>query len=248
MTVKLPLTGLIVGEVPVAVLVCGDPGRATKTATHLQNATLLSDQREYRAFRGQYKGMDVAVCSHGIGAPGAAIAFEELITAGAKQIIRIGTCGGLQPAVETGHLVIVTGAVDYTGYGRQVTPAGYPALAHHQLITTLSQTAQASQHTHHTGLVLTSDSFYPGVTTAHTPDYALLSQANVMAVEMECAALFLVGSLRGVQTGAILAVDGNVLAQRESVDNYLPHRPLVDQAVEAEIVIALEALLLVGSG
>lgn len=245
--VKLPLTGLPVGEVPAAVLVCGDPGRATTTATHLQNTRTLSDQREYRAIRGQYKGMDVVVCSHGIGSPGAAIAFEELITAGAKHIIRIGTCGGLQPGIDSGDLVIATGAVDYTGYGRQVAPAGYPPIAHHHLITALSQSAQASGHRHYTGLVLTSDSFYPGVTTAHTPNYLLLSQANVMAVEMECSALFIIGSLRGVKTGAILAVDGNVLAKRESMDSYAPHRPIVSQAVEAEIKIALEALLMVGS-
>jgi uridine phosphorylase len=59
---------------------------------------------------------------------------------------------------------------------------------------------------------------------------------------MECAALFLVGSLRGVQTAAILAVDGNVLSSGESMDSYEPHQQVVAQAVEAEIEIALQTL------
>ena len=63
-----------------------------------------------------------------------------------------------------------------------------------------------------------------------------------MAVEMECAALFLVATLRGVQSAAILAVDGNVLEQGESMDTYEPHRQVVQDAVMAEIGIALRAL------
>ena len=51
---KLPLTGLTVGSVSLPVIVCGDPGRATKIARYLENAKLLTDQREYRAYRGRY--------------------------------------------------------------------------------------------------------------------------------------------------------------------------------------------------
>jgi uridine phosphorylase len=250
MTAKiLPITGLAVGRVSTAVLVCGDPARASKIAAHLNDAELLSDQREYRVYQGQFEGVRVTVASHGIGAPGAAIAFEELIAAGAKRIIRVGTCGGLQPHIQSGDLVIATAAVQYTGYGRETVPPGYPAVADAELSLALRQTATSHgldagshNHPHHTGIVLTRDNFYAGVRTPHEPDYAVLSQANVLAVEMECAALFLVGSLRGVQTAAILAVDGNVLSSGESMDSYEPHQQVVAQAVEAEIEIALQTL------
>ncbi|MFW6183330.1 MAG: hypothetical protein ACOC8X_05995, partial [Chloroflexota bacterium] len=94
----------------------------------------------------------------------------------------------------------------------------------------------------HTGIVLTNDHFYGGVETPETPHYPTMIEANVLAVEMECAALFLVGSLRGVQTGAILAVDGNVGQTGESMEEYDPHRDVVAEAVSAEIEIALRAL------
>jgi uridine phosphorylase len=238
----LPVTGLKVGQVSPAVLVCGDPARATKIAAHLNDAVLLNERREYRLYQGTFQGLAVTVCSHGVGAPGAAIAFEELIAAGAKQIIRVGTCGGLQPDVQSGDLVIVTAAVQNTGYGRETVPPGYPAAADAELLLALRDRATHYNHPHHTGIVITRDNFYAGVTTVHTPDYQLLSAANVLAVEMECAALFIVGSLRGVATAAILAVDGNVLSGGESMDTYQPNRQVVAAAVEVEIQVALEAL------
>ena len=241
----LPITGLEIGGIPASILVCGDPARATKTASQMQNAELLSEHREYRVYRGLYDGLPVAVCSHGVGAAGAAIAFEELIAAGARRLIRIGTCGGLQPHVRDGQLVIATAAVNTTGYGRQVAPAGYPALADWKLVQALMLAAGAGGPAHTAGIVLTTDHFYGGVETFETPHYPTMAAANVLAVEMECAALFVVGSLRGVQTAAILAVDGNVLEEGESMEAYDPHRLIVQGAVEAEIEIALKALVMV---
>lgn len=237
----MPITGLPAGVLPPDVLVCGDPGRAALIAAQLTGRETISQQREYHSYRGSFAGHPVGVCSHGIGAPGAAIAFEELIAAGARRLLRVGTCGGIQPAVVDGHLVIASGAVQATGYGRQVAPAGYPAIADFHLTHSLAAAVTGHRPTH-IGLVLSSDSFYPGITTPNTPDYPAMAQANVLAVEMECAALFLVGSLRGVATGAVLAVDGNVLARRESIEHYQPQRAIVDAAVTAAIELALRTL------
>jgi uridine phosphorylase len=90
------------------------------------------------------------------------------------------------------------------------------------------------------GLIVTRDNFYRGVELIHLASYQTLSQANVLAVEMECSALFIIGSLRQVQTAAILAVDGNLLAAgKEEMDSYQPHR----QQVQAAITIAIRAAL-----
>lgn len=242
----LPLTGLEVGRVHPAVLVCGDPARATRMAERLADVVPLTEKREYRAYNGRWRNLPLTVCSHGIGASGAAIAFEELIAAGARQIIRVGTCGAIQPHIQAGELVVATATVQHTGYGREVTPAGYPAIADPEVTLALRR-ATRSQLTH-SGIVLTRDAFYSGVATAQTPDYAACAQAHVLAVEMECAALFLVGSLRQVQTGAILVVDGNVLQQRESLESYKPERQVVQTAVDAAIDGALQALRQLAAG
>jgi uridine phosphorylase len=239
----LPLTGLEVGKVSADVLVCGDPGRATRIAEQLQQVEMLADQREYRSYRGLYCDRPVTICSHGIGAAGAAIAFEELIAAGARRIIRVGTCGGLQSNIESGDLVVATAAVQNTGYGRLAAPEGYPAVANMDLTLALRRAAEkVNGRSPHTGIVLTSDIFYPGVSTQFMPDYPTLSAANILAVEMECAALFVVGSLRNVQTAAILTADGNVLEHAETMETYAPHRDVVQTAVLTATIAALETL------
>ncbi len=239
----LPLTGIPTGDIPPNVIVCGDPDRATAIAQHFDEFRHLSHRREYLTLVGRYKGMAVAVCSHGIGAPGAAIAFEEIIAAGGERIIRCGTCGSLQPGVKSGHLVIATGAVANTGYVEETVPKGYPAVADFDLSLALKMESEKAEREHSMGIVLTRDNFYAGVDPLGTPDYKQMSRANVVAVEMECAALFVVGSLRQVKTAAILAADGNVLeGGGELMESYAPRHETVKNAVEAEIDIALEAL------
>jgi uridine phosphorylase len=157
--------------------------------------------------------------------------------------VRTGTCGSLRPGVRSGHLVIATGAVSNTGYVEETVPKGYPAVADFDLTLALHQEALRSERVHSLGIVLTRDNFCAGVDPSGSPDYVEMSQANVIAVEMECAALFVIGSLRQVQTGAILAVDGNVLESGgELMESYQPHQESVADAVKEEINIALNAL------
>lgn len=239
----LPLTGLPVGRLPKSVIVCGDPARATKTTELLDNASLLSENREYRCYTGYFSGKEVAVCSHGIGAPGAAIAFEELIAAGTTRLLRVGTCGGLQPELNSGDLLVVTAAVDSTGYSRETVPPGYPAAADPALTMALIRAAERNGRSIQIGLTLTRDNFYRGVDVAPQLNYRLMSQANVLSVEMECSTLFMVGALRKVQTAAILVVDGNVLAAgQETMESYKPKEESVKEGVEAALRIALETL------
>jgi uridine phosphorylase len=95
------------------------------------------------------------------------------------------------------------------------------------------------------GVVLTSDLFYPHPVLGG--DLELWQRAGAVAVEMECAALFVTASLHGVEAGAILAVDGNPLLSRDDdMSGYDPHRSIVDDAVEAMIGVALDVVA--GSG
>lgn len=239
----LPLTGIPASSLPPEIVVCGDPDRAETIAGHFDACQLLSRRREYHTYIGRFQDMPVAVCSHGIGAAGAAIAFEEIIRAGGRRLIRTGTCGSLQPGIRSGHLVIATGAVANTGYVEETVPRGYPAVADFELTFALYKEAKRARSVLSVGIVLTRDNFYAGVDPVGSPDYGQMSQANVVAVEMECAALFVIGSLRQVQTAAILAVDGNVLESGgERMESYTPRQESVAAAVNVEIDITLKAL------
>ena len=236
----LPITGIPAGQIPPSVIVCGDPARATRIAKVFDDLDLLSDKREFRCYIGTYLNTPIAVCSHGIGAPGAAIAFEELISAGAQRIIRVGTCGGLQEDLIRGHIIVATAAVQNTGYGREVVPEGFPAAADVTVSSELIHAAIAFNHPWSSGIVLTRDSFYKGIGLSTKPHYSQMAEANVLAVEMECAALFIVASLREVKSGALVVVDGNVLLSGgETMDSYVPDNNGVYEAIGTAALIAL---------
>ena len=99
------------GEVGRYVLMPGDPKRCTKIAKYLDDPVLVADSREYVTYTGTVDGVNVSVCSTGIGGPSAAIAMEELVNCGADTFIRVGTCGGMQQQVLSGDLVIASGHI-----------------------------------------------------------------------------------------------------------------------------------------
>ena len=85
------------GVIRPTVLTCGDPFRCQIVANLCEESTEIKWNREYRTFNITFEGAEMTVVSHGIGGPGAAICFEELIKLGATTIIRLGTCGSLKP-------------------------------------------------------------------------------------------------------------------------------------------------------
>ncbi len=232
-----PITGLPRSGLAPNVLVVGDPGRATLVAEHLDNAKPIDARREYHSFGGTYAGTDVVVISHGVGSAGAGVCFSEILMAGATKIIRAGTCGGLQDSVSDGDLVVATGAVRADGYSQGVVPPEYPAVADPGLTHALLSAAGSP----HYGIVLTSDVFYPSQVLGSNLE--LWQSANCIAVEMECAALFVAASLAGARAGAILTVDGNPLAKAdEAMEGYNPDRTVVKDAINQMIETALKAL------
>ncbi len=236
-----PITGIPTGELPECVLVVGDPSRVGLVSERLDNSRSVSANREYVSALGSHQGTMVAVVSHGVGTAGAAVCFEELIRAGATRLIRAGTAGGLQPHVNDGDLVIAAAAIRDDGVTKGLVPAEYPAVADHELVAALSGSAPADRPAH-LGTVLTSDVFYPGSVLGS--NLRQWQRAGAIAVEMECAALFVIASLHGVSAAAILAIDGNPLTSDDTgMDSYQPDRAVVRGAVGAMIDTALDALI-----
>lgn len=58
--------------------------------------------------------------------------MEELYRCGADTFVRIGICGGMQPEVKSGDVVIATGAVRMEGTTREYAPIEYPAVANQE--------------------------------------------------------------------------------------------------------------------
>lgn len=238
MTELLPNLKVNPEELPKRVIVCGDPKRAEQVASMLQEGLPLAKNREYHSYKGSWKGVEVAVVSHGVGSPGAAVCFEELAKGGAEVLIRVGTAGSYQKEIQPGHLVISTAAVRTDGLTRQLVPEGFPAIANRHVVDQLVKASEFNKQEAHEGITLTLDVFYSGVIEF---PHAIYKNAGVLAVEMENSALFTIGAIRGVKTGAILAIDG--YADADLRNEYNPHTDLVAKAIEKEAIIALDALI-----
>ena len=237
----LPCIHVAPGDIPPRVITCGDPARAERIAQRLENPKNLAKNREFWVYTGTHKGTEVAVVSHGVGCGGAAIAFESLWRAGAKVIIRAGTCGGMQPDVLAGDIVVATGACREEGVTEKMIPLSYPAIADGEVVAALMQSAKANNRPVHKGLLLTQALFFPGFLESTVKLYA---KAGIKAMENEAASLLVVSSLHGVKAGAIVSVDAPAF-ELVGVDGYNQTAEGGDvvQAVEDEITIALDAII-----
>lgn len=224
------------GDLPETVLFPGDPKRAERIAERLDRAERVAANREYHSYRGVYHGVRVGVTSAGVGAAGAAIAYEEAIRAGVRTLIRVGTAGSLCDGVLAGDLVVPYASVRGEGVSRQLVPIEVPAVADPDVSAALWAAAGASGGRAHRGVGVSVDAFYRGVLDLGLDAYAA---SGAVCVEMECAALYVVALLRRVRAGSILAIDGD--ARAASAGQHDPHRDLVRDAVEREIGVALEA-------
>ncbi len=238
----LPILKTDSDNIPDRVLVVGDPNRLDVVAESLSDVQEIAHNREYRTLRGTYEGQEIGAISHGVGSAGAGACFEEICQSGATRIIRSGSAGGMQDSVTAGDVVIATGAVREDGLSPKLVPLGYPAIATPDLIIAMHNAANSLGIDAHEGLLLTSDMFYPH--EVFGSDLPLWQRAGVTAVEMEVATLFVICSLHGVETAAVVAVDGNPLAQDDgSMETYDPHQDSVKKAVADSLQIALTALI-----
>lgn len=201
------------GEVGKYVFLPGDPFRTDLIASFLDDAKLVAHNREHKTWTGYLDGEMVSVTSTGMGCPSTAIAVEELIKSGADTFIRIGTAGPVRDPADCDryHGVIVTGAVRDEGTTSHYIPIEYPAVANRHVVEALAVAAKNAGLTFAEGISQSKDSFYGEVDPACSPAQQRLlyrweawRRGNVMCSEMECAALFVISSIRGCRAGAIM--------------------------------------------
>jgi len=221
-------------------LLPGDPARLDRIAPFLSEVTELAYNREFRSLRGVYKGMPVLAVSTGIGGASAGIAVEELHNIGVKAMIRVGSCGALQPKVKLGDIIIVNGAVKDDGASKTYSQAILPAVPNAELMIACIEAAKALGCPYHVGIARSHDSFY---TDQEVEIDAYWSRQGVLGADMETAALFTIAHLRGVKAASIL---NNVVAYEEdtaeSIGSYVDGENLSMKGERNEILTALEAL------
>lgn len=225
----------------------GDPGRVMKLAAYFDEAVELNFHREYKSALVKAGEEYVLICSTGMGGPSVAIGMEELAMLGISKFIRVGTTGTINEQIRLGDLIINTAAVRLEGTSTHYAPLEYPAVADFRLVGAMVQVAQNMGLTHHTGIGVSSDTFYPGQErydsfTEYVPARFRGSmqewcKLNVLNYEMENACVLTLGSVFGLQAAAVALT----VAQRTQSE-----APVTDQtraAMEAQYFHYIKNLL-----
>ncbi len=188
------------------VLLPGDPGRALALAqTLLVKPLMFNHHRGLWGYTGPAvaDGEPLTIQATGMGGPSAAIVLHELISLGARRLIRVGTCGALDPGLALGDLVVAResicadGASRALGAGERV--AADPTLAGALLRASRTQAGSSPGRRVHAGAVVSVDLFYDA-------DRAPRHPTDALAIEMEAAALFTVGSAASIPVACVLIV------------------------------------------
>lgn len=204
------------GDYAESVLLPGDPLRAKWVADNfLADAKQVNSVRNCLGYTGTWNGKRVSVQATGMGQPSLSIYVHELINIyGVKNLIRIGTCGGLNANVKVRDLVIAQGASTDSAIVRDAfTPFNFAPIADFGLLRSSVEKAEAKNLRYHVGNMLSSDIFYhiePGLT-----GYGRLPAHGILGVEMEAAALYTLAARFGVKALAVCTMTDCLITHAE---------------------------------
>lgn len=111
------------------IILVGDPGRVALVASHFQTVECDVESREFHTITGTYNGKRIMVTSTGIGCDNIDIVMNEIDALAnidfntreekdkirQLEIVRIGTCGGLQPYTPVGTFICSEKSVGFDG-------------------------------------------------------------------------------------------------------------------------------------
>ena len=198
------------GQIAETVLMPGDPYRARWAAEKfLEGAELVNETRGMLGFTGTWRGNRVTIQGSGMGMPSLSIYANELIRDyGAKTLIRIGSCGGMQKHVKVRDVVLAmtssTLATPSTGMFRELN---FAPVADYGLLSAAHGAAASKGVDIHVGGIYSSDVFYD-----ERPDLTeQMTRHGVLAVEMEAAELYILAARYGVRALAVLTVSDSLV-------------------------------------
>lgn len=186
------------------VLMPGDPLRAKYIAEkYLENAVLVNNTRGVQGYTGYYNGKRVSVMASGMGMPSIGIYSYELFNFyDVETIIRVGSAGAISPELKIRDVVFGMGACTNSSYAKQYRlPGDFAPIADYKTLQRAVEAAEKLGVTPHIGNILSSDTFYDDANSL-----ADWQKMGVLAIEMECAALYMNAARAGKKALAICTI------------------------------------------
>lgn len=201
-------------EIAEIVLLPGDPLRAKYIAeTYLEDVHCYNEVRNMLGFTGTYKGKRISVQGTGMGVPSISIYINELMRDyGVQKLIRVGTCGAIQKDVKVRDVILAMSASTDSQMNR-LTFGGvdYAPTADFDLLKKAYDVGVEKKLNLKVGNVFTGDSFYND-----NAEHEKWAQYQILAVEMETAALYTLAAKFGRKALSVLTVSDHILTGEET--------------------------------
>lgn len=201
------------GSFAKTVLMPGDPLRARFIAdTFFENPVLVNNIRGVQGYTGTYRGAPVSVMASGMGMPSIGIYSYELFNFyHVENIIRIGSAGAISPALHLRDIVIAMSASYNSVYAAQFKlPGTYAPTASYTLLKKAADKAAEMGIDVKIGNILSNDLFYDDAQS--TLEW---QKMGVLAVEMECAALYMNAARAGKNALSICTISDSLCTGEE---------------------------------
>lgn len=197
-------------DIAPTVLMPGDPYRAKWAAeTFLKNAVCVNQVRGMLGFTGTWHGHRVTIQGSGMGMPSLSIYANELIRDfNAQTLIRIGSCGGMQPQVGIRDVILaMTASTLSTPSAGIFRELNFAPCADYGLLVAAHTAAQNLKVKTHVGGIYSSDVFYD-----ERPDLnEQMMRHGILGVEMEAAELYILAARYGRRALAVLTVSDHLV-------------------------------------
>lgn len=198
-------------DIAKTVLMPGDPLRSEFIAkNYLDSPVLFNNVRGVQGYTGKYRGVPVSVMASGMGMPSIGIYSYELYNYfGVENIIRVGSAGAMQENIRLRDIVMGMGACTESGFVNQYhLPGVFSPIADFRLLCAAVKQAKKLGVNYHVGNLLSSDHFYYD----DPEDNVKWRKMQVMAVEMEAAALYMNAARAGKCALAICTVSDHLIS------------------------------------
>ena len=219
------------GEIAETVIISGDPLRMKYIADNmLRNVLCFNQWRGMLGLTGMYNGKLVSLLGTGMGIPSTAIYVHELIHEyGVKRIIRVGTCGAIQPYLRLGDVILCEAA--YTDSNTHLLyhdTIDYASIANEALLIQAKKIAAKLSIETKQGIVFSTDTFYGDISR-----WKPWIKRGLLAIDMETSILYSLAGKNDVQALSILMVSDNLITneafsstEREKINLHVPQLAL----------------------
>jgi len=198
------------GQIAPTVLLPGDPMRAKHIAeTMLEDLFCYNEVRGMLGFTGRYGDKTVSIMGTGMGIPTLSIYVQELVTEyHVKTLIRVGTCGALQPHLKIGDIVLPMAASTNSHINKlRFEGMDYAPTASFHLLLKAYETAKERGARVHVGGMFSSDTFYDD-----DPEWWKKWAAyGTLVAEMETSGLYTLAAKFKVSALSVLTVSDSLV-------------------------------------